>query len=199
MKIDAYVHLIVLNSDWRSRCPHRRCDESQRSSENAGLRPLGGPLICSDLLWCPHHCWDDADCDAACMTQGSAEGLALGLAFDGCIKEVCPDITDQPCALAAVDEGGPCYDDRMACNGDLPEGDLTCADLYSCVEGCAESFDLFCPEACVAQGTVGAQEAVLEVFKCIVIACGEDPPTSCWDEQIGAGGACQSLYEACGR
>lgn len=184
-----------------SPCPGG-CPSGSSCQAGACVPSGGGSLTCAQISACIGNCpVNDASCPDTCKSKGSASGVQLLSAYQGCLKAVCKSLADQgkfnETMLCVYSN---CFSEQAACIG---SGSGDCKGYADCLSPCGGSAT--CTNACNTQvGQSGAKD-YYGLMTCVDNNCtglsGQDQ-VSCaqswckvgWDKCFGSG---TYLYTTC--
>ena len=143
---------------------------------------------CSEINECVSTCEEDAECEAACVEQGSEQSVEDYTEWMACFDD-CDDYSCLQDECAA--EGSTCF---------WPgEGSASCAEVNACLGEC--DGDSECSDACFASGTSDAKALWTQILWCSVEQCGDAAPgddfAACWATATSADGECGGYIAAC--
>jgi hypothetical protein len=129
-------------------------------------------------------------CREACYEDVGKEGYTKWMKFIVCLGKSgswdCAE-GDDACLQAAWDQCQPEFQD-------CAHGDLSCKEIWDCLETCAPT-DQLCGLACLVSGTVEAQDQYDGIIDCLIEQCGEEATQECQDQALK--GACSEKYNDC--
>ncbi len=151
----------------------------------------GGALTCSQIAACIGNCSaSDATCPDNCKAQGSASGLSLLNAYQGCLKAVCKSLADQvkfnETMLCVYSN---CFSEQQACIG---SGTADCKKTSDCMATCGSSST--CSNNCNAAASQQGAKDYYGLLTCIDNQCGSltgQAQVTC------AQNGCKSLWDSC--
>jgi hypothetical protein len=162
----------------------------------------GGSLSCAQITACIGNCAaSDAACPDSCKAKGSASGVQLLSAYQGCLKAVCKSLADQgkfnETMLCIFNN---CYSEQAACIG---SGNADCKTYADCLAQCGSSAT--CTSGCNNQVSEQGGKEYYGLMSCVDNQCGglsgQDQlscaQSSCkqsWDKCFGSG---VYLYTTC--
>ncbi len=160
-----------------------------------------GDLTCAQMFQCISTCEDQA-CARACFQDGTAEAQAQYEAIYECFDQFCGTIEDEDawleCANASIADEAQCKGVWEACQGSMPEGTLTCEEMFGCISACE---DQACAQECYADGTSEARAQYEAIYDCFDEYCGtiedEDAWLECANASIADPQQCQTAWETC--
>ncbi|MBI5607917.1 MAG: hypothetical protein HY902_03455 [Deltaproteobacteria bacterium] len=151
----------------------------------------GGALTCSQLAACIGNCPEaDPNCPNNCKAQGSASGLSLLNAYQGCLKAVCKSLADQgkfnETMLCVYSN---CFSEQQACIG---SGSGDCKKTSDCMATCGSSAT--CSTNCNAAASQQGAKDYYGLLTCIDNQCGA---LSGQAQLTCAQNGCKSLWDSC--
>ncbi len=118
-----------------------------------------GDLPCDEMWLCTQGCEaDEPDCPSECVNKGTIEAQKMWQEFVGCLDGngyfACFDLPENEQEACIDPLWTECAPQLEVCLLSSP-GELTCLEMYLCLQGCPESSDL-CGEECLLEGTAEA-------------------------------------------
>lgn len=184
-----------------SPCPGG-CPSGSSCQGGACVPSGGGSLTCAQITACIGNCpANDASCPDTCKSKGSASGVQLLSAYQGCLKAVCKSLADQgkfnETMLCVFNN---CYSEQAACTG---SGSSDCKTYADCLAQCGSSAT--CTSGCTNQVSEQGGKDYYGLMSCVDNQCGglsgQDQlscaQSSCkqsWDKCFGSG---VYLYTTC--
>ena len=170
-------------------------------------------LDCGELLACLNGCPEGAEAQACvndCFMAASEEAYDQLMDVYDCIDVYCGELEGEAwsnCANAAIQDPAQCQAENEACFGTFEFCDpvvdncLGCEDLLVCLNGCPEGAEAqACFNDCFEAASEEAYDALMGVYDCIDVYCGElegEAWSNCANAAVQDPAQCQAENDAC--